>query len=119
MAANEEKCEELAAVLKKDFPLCAIHATSNPQDGVDFCRANVYDLIVIENGLRGMKGEETVGKIREMGNDNLTSGIILIAPEGESSAPGLKSMDHVMVTKAPFCSEDYLPRAKVLLSLKD
>lgn len=117
-AQTDEELNALKETLETDFKGCEIHATTVAQDAVDFCRANVYDLIVIERQLDNMDAEKMAGQIRAMENDNLTTGVLVIEKEGQGEPARFANYDHIMLVGAPFKAENYLHSAKVLLSLK-
>lgn len=115
VSSNPQELEEISRTAGEDFPRSAIDTTTEPQDAVDFCRANVYDLIIADAEVAPMRVAEMVSQIREMSNDNLDTGVLIV---GEPQGP-VSDLSNIMFAKTrPLSRQEYLQCAKILISLK-
>lgn len=105
-------CEQAQTQLSEDFPQAFFQVTLSTQDAVDYCQANVFDMIVADNNTQELEG--MIQQIRELNNDNLTTGVMVIG-EAQSSFPNLSD---IMFANTPMDKGNYLPIAKTLLTLK-
>lgn len=117
IASDQTKLQGLCSLIREDFPNAQIMEADNGQDAIDFCRANVFDLIVADSMLEPLDIEATRAGIRELDNDNLSSGILII---GALPRP-LVDLSHVMCIDSALEEidrEGYLEKAKMLITLK-
>lgn len=115
IAADDASGEEMSAKLKDRFPNSRLDVTSIPQDGVDFCRANVYDLIFAEANHRAMSIDQMRAQINEMENDNFNTGILAL---GDPAKP-IQDLSHTMLLPQALDDEGFLGKVKCLLALKN
>ena len=116
VSQSSEVLESISQALNTDFPQSIIHSSEDPQDAVDFCRANIYDLIIADSQLSSMDVAQFCAGVRGQENDNLSTGILILG----NTAFALDQLSHVMFTANPLVAGgEYLQSAKILISMKD
>ena len=106
--------EDLVSLIKEDLPESTIHSTTSSLEAIDFCKANVYDIILSDFKMPELNGDQMVLKIRELENDNA----IILSAHGEIPDVSLKEIKHVMIMNKPLQRDEYRKNIKILLSFK-
>ena len=94
------------------FGESVFHESTDISDAVDCCKANVYDLIFASS--KGLDLDLFTQKLRQLNNDNKTTGILLI---GDGLVVSSRNFSNVMQVKTLDDSE-WVQSAKVLISIK-
>ncbi|MCO4754532.1 MAG: hypothetical protein KC478_08610 [Bacteriovoracaceae bacterium] len=113
------KVESLKQDIAEHFGECVVHETPDAQDAVDFCKANIYDLIFASENLSGIGLNEMASNIRQIQNDNLSTGILILR-DSLSGACTITpdNLRHVMFAKRELGANNWMPSARTLISLK-
>jgi len=110
--------EFMQLLLEEDFEGCTVHALTDPNEALDYCRANVYDLILTDFKMPNLNGAQLIQGIRDLENDNKTTGVIVLTAHGEPAQIGTKILKNVIIMDKPLDREKYKMKMRILLSLK-
>ena len=110
--------EYMQDLLSDEYEGCQIHALSDPEEAVAYCRANVYDIIYTDFKMPGMNGDEVIRNIRELNNDNSDTGVIVLTAHGESATIAFENLKNAIVLEKPLDIELNRKKVRILLSMK-
>lgn len=110
--------EFMEAMLLEDFPGSEIHGLTDPSEAVDYCRANVYDIIYTNFMMPQMAGDEFIKSVRDLGNDNQTTGVIVLTGNSEPPTLATENLKNTFVLEKPIDRELNKQKVRILLSMK-
>lgn len=110
--------EYMKDVLLDEYPGSQILALDDAQEAIDYCRANVYDIIYTDFKMPKMNGDEVIRKIRELNNDNSDTGVIVLTAHGESAQIAFENLRNVIILEKPLNIELNRKKVRILLTLK-
>lgn len=111
--------EYMSDVLADEYPGSQIHALNDPEEAIAYCRANVYDIIYTDFRMPSMTGDQVIRSIRELENDNKTTGVIVLSAHGESAKIAFENLSNVIILEKPLDIELNRKKVRILLSFRD
>ena len=111
--------EYMQTILEDQYPGCMIHALDDAEEAIAYCRANVYDIIYTDFKMPKMTGDKLISSIRELNNDNMNTGVIVLTAHGESAKIATQNLDNVIILEKPLDLEVNKLKVRILLTLKN
>ena len=112
LASDASESDTIKEAISEHFGNIVLHETPALGDAVDFCKANVYDLVIASTN--GLDLDLFTQKLRQLNNDNKTTGILVI---GSGHPISSRNFSNVMQVES-IGVDDWAQYARVLISLK-
>jgi CheY-like chemotaxis protein len=108
----------IEALLTEDYPGCEVHALTSPEEAIDYCKANVYDIIYTDFNMPQMSGNDFIQGVRELENDNINTGVIVLSDNLDHATLAPHNLKNAFVLEKPLNRDLNKHKVRILLTLK-